>query len=38
MDLTEAQWALIEPLIPKPRRRKDVAWTGTSATAAPARS
>ncbi len=23
MDLTEAQWAIIEPLIPKPRRRKD---------------
>ncbi len=23
MDLTDAQWAIIEPLIPKPRRRKD---------------
>ncbi len=23
MDLTYAQWAIIEPLIPKPRRRKD---------------
>jgi transposase len=22
MDLTDAQWAIIEPLIPKPRRRK----------------
>ena len=23
MDLTDARWAIIEPLIPKPRRRKD---------------
>ena len=23
MDLTDAQWAFVEPLIPKPRRRKD---------------
>ncbi len=23
MDLTDAQWTIIEPLIPKPRRRKD---------------
>ncbi len=23
MDMTDAQWAIIEPLIPKPRRRKD---------------
>ena len=23
MDLTEGQWATLEPLIPKPRRRKD---------------
>ncbi len=23
MHLTDAQWAIIEPLIPKPRRRKD---------------
>ncbi len=23
MDLTDAQWAIIEPLIPKPRRRMD---------------
>ncbi len=23
MDLTKAQWAMVEPLIPKPRRRKD---------------
>ncbi len=23
MDLTDAQWAIIEPLIPEPRRRKD---------------
>ncbi len=23
MDLNEAQWAIVEPLIPKPRRRKD---------------
>ncbi len=23
MDLTKAQWAAVEPLIPKPRRRKD---------------
>ncbi len=23
MDLTDAQWAIIEPLIPKPRQRKD---------------
>ena len=23
MGLTDAQWAIIEPLIPKPRRRKD---------------
>ncbi len=23
MDLTKAQWAVVEPLIPKPRRRKD---------------
>ncbi len=23
MHLTEAQWAIVEPLIPKPRRRKD---------------
>ncbi len=23
MHLTEAQWAMVEPLIPKPRRRKD---------------
>ncbi len=23
MELTDAQWAIIEPLIPKPRRRKD---------------
>ncbi len=23
MDITDAQWAIIEPLIPKPRRRKD---------------
>ena len=25
MDLTGAQWATIEPLIPEPRRRKDRA-------------
>jgi transposase len=23
MDLTDAEWAVVEPLIPKPRRRKD---------------
>jgi len=23
MELTDAQWAIIEPLIPKPRGRKD---------------
>ncbi len=23
MDLTDTQWAVVEPLIPKPRRRKD---------------
>ncbi len=23
MDMTDAQWAIIEPLIPRPRRRKD---------------
>ncbi len=23
MDLTDAQWAIVEPLIPKPQRRPD---------------
>lgn len=23
MDMTDAQWAIVEPMIPKPRRRKD---------------